>query len=93
MKCLSSRTHVAKKDYEDSAGVWIRNQLDSLRIDVKMTFSEWRAISKLKENGWKIKKGQKYDYYAMVDGGYFYVFKCLPDIHKICVKYELYDTD
>lgn len=91
--CLSYRTHIAKKDHEDSAGVWIREQLEDIRQSIKMEFSEWRAIAKLKANNWKIKKGQKYEYYSIVQDGDFYAFKCLAEIHRICIKYEIYQEE
>jgi len=90
---LSHTTHIARKDHCDCAGEWICNQLDDIRWSIEMTFSEWRSIAKLKANKWMIKKGQKYDRYNQIYDGDFGVFKCLPAIHSICLKYELYSDD
>lgn len=87
---ISHKTCKARIDHEDSAGVWIREQLSDIRINIKMTFSEWRAILKLKNQKWKILKGQHYERFICKQDGEIYTFKCLKEINQICLKYELY---
>lgn len=79
----------AKKDHTDNAGAFIWEELREIRR-IKMTFSEWRAIARLKANGWKILKGQAYHLQVNKMDGEIYSFKSLPEISAICFKYHLY---
>lgn len=78
----------ARKDHECMACLFLR---DGIR-DGDFTFSEYRSIVRARQDGWKIKKGQSYiEQFNRGDG--VYVFKARPDIHKICLKYDLYPEE
>lgn len=80
---------VAKKDYSCDACVWL------FESDYRygLTISEYRSIVKAQRNGYKIKSGDKYIYQVGIYDGNFYIFRAIPDIHKICLKYDMYDCD
>lgn len=98
---ISSKIHTANKDYNDSSGEYIKEMVDDARHWKKsfkewykgITFSELRAIAKLKANSYKILKGQKYERQFNVDGGDKWENKSLPEIISICYKYDLYPQD
>lgn len=54
---------------------------------------ERKQIQRVRENNWCILPGQPFlRFIAKVegdDGGYFQ-YKCIPEIHAICVKYKIY---
>lgn len=79
----------ARKDHHCMASELI-NDGSNLR-GYRFTFSEWRAIIKARDNGWKIKKGETYINQKNVEDGYLYSFKAIPAIHDICIKYDYYD--
>ncbi|WP_188051726.1 hypothetical protein [Flavobacterium sp. GP15] len=58
--------------------------------NVKLTFSEKRALVLAKENNYKIIKGNGYLKQFNKQDGETYVFRSIPEIHKICCKYDLY---
>jgi hypothetical protein len=84
---LRESTPVAKNDYICSACEWVIN------CDVfdDCTFSEKKAIVLAKRNNWKIKKGEVYMYQVNIWCGDFNVFKGIPAMHNICLKYDLYE--
>lgn len=47
VEIISSVERTARKDHEDSAGVWIRNCLSDIRNCGELTFGELRSIAKL----------------------------------------------
>jgi hypothetical protein len=59
-------------------------------LNVKLTFTEWRAIAKAKEAGYKIFPGEKYINQFNKMDGHTFSFKAIPAIHDICCKYDLY---
>lgn len=83
-----------KKDHYCNACDWLRNG-DGLGMirngEIKTTISERRAIVKAKNNNWKVKKGERAIYFVGVYNGDFYYCHCIPEIHNICVKYDLYE--
>lgn len=91
VETLSVTVRKARKDHEDSAGIWIHSSLDDMRTWEELTFSEWRAIARLKANSWMIKKGQTYEDCICKQDGELYSFKCLPEINKICQRLSMYD--
>jgi hypothetical protein len=98
VELIRSVTRTARKDHEDSAGVWIDNALSDIRSfgigDGKydLTFSEWREIAKLKAKGWKILKGEVYQDSVTKQDGEIFSFKCNPKINAICNKLDMYDN-
>jgi hypothetical protein len=78
---------IARKDHDCMACEWLVN---SDIIDY-LTFSEKRAVVRAKRNGWKIKKGQQYIRQFNKGCGEVWVFKAIPEIHDICLEYDLYE--
>lgn len=83
---IYDQTSVARKDYDCDACLFAR---DSHPFDY-MTFAERRVVVKARANGWKIKKGQKYVRQFNTDGSYTWTFRAIPEMHDICIKYEMY---
>jgi len=54
-------------------------------------WTEKRAIIKARRNNWKIQPGQRYIRQAVVWEGRLGTFKAIPEMHDICVKYDLYE--
>lgn len=78
---------VARKEHECSACAWLLNEGFPERIPI----SEYRHIVRAKRNGYKIIKGQKYIQQINIQDGEFYIYKAIPEIHEICLKYGYYD--
>lgn len=60
------------------------------RLAELCTFTEKRQIVKAKQNRWKILKGNKYIRQSVKYEGRIYTFKAIPDMHKLCLKYDWY---
>jgi len=90
VETISSVERTARKDHEDSAGVWLRECLSDIRTCGELTFGELRTIAKLKANGWKILKGEKYIDSVTKQDGELYQFKYKPEVNAICQKLNLY---
>lgn len=78
---------VAKKDYPCDGCWFIRESGFEASF---FTFEERRHIVKARKEGWKIKAGQKYLYQYNYCYGQVYPFRSRIEIHKICLKYNLY---
>lgn len=89
VRVIKQSYHTARKDYHCDACEWIHNN-DGFR-QMKLTFSEWRSVVRAKKNNWKIKKGEKYLYQFNRYSSDVYSLKMIPEIHKICYKYKLYE--
>jgi len=87
MEIISSRKPIAKRDCYCMACEWITNEDIT---EIKLTFSEYRDIIKAKNNGYKIKQGQRYIYQLNAKDGEIWTFRAIPEIHEICIKYEIY---
>lgn len=85
---LSDTQPIAKKDYHCDACAWLLNG----GFPEGMKISEWRSIVKAKRNGWKVKVGQKYLRQTGIYDGDFYCTKSIPEIHEICLKYDVYEN-
>ena len=85
---LKEEYHTARKEYSCNACNFI--EIQDIRNYLKLTISEWRAIITARNNGWKIKKGERYLYQVAVCDGDFCVLRSIPDIHDICIKHDLY---
>ncbi len=70
---------------------WISNCMG--RNGNPFNFTEWRAIVKAWHNKWMIKKGEPYVYQVLKNSDGFYVFKAIPEIHAICIKYDIYPCE
>lgn len=56
----------------------------------RMTFSELRKIVEARKTDFTIHKGEKYLCQVLVDGSDKWTFRAIPEMHKICLKYDLY---
>ena len=77
----------ARKNYICGASEWITN------CDVwdECTFTEKKSIVLAKKDNWRIKKGDIYLEQINIWCGDFNVFKAIPAMHEICLKYDLYE--
>ena len=89
MILLKQKIHKARKQYDCMACDWLFN-MGIRESGIKFTFSEYRSIIKAKQNNHKIQVGENYLYQFNVDGGDNWSFRAIPEIHKICLKYDLY---
>lgn len=86
--------HIAKKSYRCDACVWlVESGLTDFLVHCEPTYAELRSVVKARRNKWCITPGQTYIKQVSVSGGELYVFRAIPEIDKICHKYELYDYD
>jgi hypothetical protein len=85
MAVVETRYQKAKKDYVCNACEWLF-ELES----IDFTVAEYEAMAKAKHNKHMIKKGQKYLRQVITCGGDMMIFKAIPEIHSICLKYNLY---
>ena len=87
IQVLSEQTPIAKKQHTCNACEFINESWG----DAYFTISELRLIVSARRNGYKIVKGQRYIKQNNVCDGEFYTFKAIPEMHDICLKYDLYD--
>jgi hypothetical protein len=92
---LHNKVVTARKPHNEMASEWFRDDIKGLLMGIGLTFSEWRAIAKLKANKWKILPGQKCVSWVGIDcDGDIYRAYYLPEIDAIVNKYELnYEGD
>ena len=85
---LSESMPTARKSHICSACEWVvAHGVDGMGF----SFAEKREIVKAKRNKWNIVKGQKYIRQSNIQDGELYCFKAIPEIHEICLKYDLYE--
>ena len=78
----------ARKDHECMAYQWINNLCD---VENHLTPEEQEVYNKARDNNGMIKKGQQYIKQCLNDGGRLFTFKAIPDLHTICLKYDMYE--
>lgn len=86
---ISEKTVTARKDHDCMACDWVLaegiNGFGFSRPDL-------RILAKARANKWKIKRGDEYLRQALIDvGGLIYTFKAIPEVHQICLDYDLYN--
>ena len=88
-RLIHQTTPVARKTHYCNACEFVFNG----DINRGFTFSEYRAIIKARNNGYRILKGEKYIRQFIGDSisGEVWSFKAIPDIHAICLKYDFYE--
>lgn len=87
-KVIAEQTRIAHKAYEDMASVWLTNS------DVQaseLTFAERRAVVRARRDGWNIKPGQRYLDQSFKQDGEVMRIRYRPDIHRICIRLDLYE--
>lgn len=88
-RMIHNKEVIARKDHDEMSSEWFSNDMSSLS-EFGLTFSEYRAIAKLKANNWKIKKGQKCKVFVGIDcDGDIYRAYYLQEIDDIVRKYDL----
>jgi len=80
---------IARKIYNCDACDWIVNG-DLYETFHCCTWEEKKDIIRARRNKWRIHPGQKYLRQAMKWEGEMTTFKAIPEMHDICVKYDLY---
>jgi hypothetical protein len=81
---------VARKKYTCNACEWIENHVDYLFYG-DFTYTELREIVKARRNNWCIVPGQQYIRAVQEYEGKLEVWRAIPAIHEICLKYDIYD--
>ena len=89
MRLLSESKPVARKRHNCMACDILSEYLSDIWQD--LTFTEKRAIARARKQGRVIVIGQKYVRQFMVDGTDSWTFKAIPEIHEICLRFELYE--
>lgn len=79
----------ARKNYNCDA---CNNLFESDICDLGLTFTEYRSVVKAKQNNSRILKGETYlRQFNRDDSNNTWVFRAIPEIHEICIKYKLYE--
>lgn len=91
VELIHETTQKARKSYFNDAS----HNIDSLRDfnGMGLSFGEWRTLVELKNNRWRISKGEVYIRQYCKQGYDVYVFRTTPKVHAIMVKYDLYNND
>lgn len=90
---IHNKEVTARKNHPEMMSEWFRNDLQELN-GIGLSFSEWRAIAKLKANGWDIEKGQRCHVFVGIDcDGQIYRGYYLKEINDIVYKHELHSDD
>ena len=86
---IHNKEVTARKDHPEMMSEWFKHDMQVLN-GIGLSLSEWRAIARLKANGWKIKKGQKCRCFVGIDcDGEIYRGYYLDEILDIVRKHEL----
>lgn len=83
---LAETRPVARKSYDCMAWPWIVEGIES----DDLTDDERLALENARKKGFKILPGEKYIKQSLKDGADPYTFRAIPELHAICLKYELY---
>jgi len=86
VQVLSESNPIARKDHVCNACEFINEHWGSHNF----TIGELRVIVLARRNGYKIKIGDSYIKQNNICHGDIYTFKAIPEIHEICLKYNLY---
>jgi hypothetical protein len=84
---LSDSTPIARKEHNCDASLFIT---EGGRPDYFDCIDDYRAYIRAKQNRFKIQIGEKYIRQSNVTDGDFYCFKAIAEMHRICIKYDLY---
>ena len=97
MTTIISHKHIkfAMKDYHCDACDYIRQHgsFNELCQQNSLSFAEKRSLIRAKQNKYKVIKGDSYIRQFLNQDGETYEFKAIPEIHSICVKYDIYNGD
>lgn len=87
---IREHLRLARKEYECMASDWIIEC--GLKNLPPLTFAEWRQIIRARDDNWRIPKGSNY-LVQVIKGDDIFTFRARPEMHAICVKYELYPDE
>lgn len=90
-RTLSTLRPVARKRYTCNACEWIEYDLNEHIFYHQFTYAELREIVKARRNNWCIVPGQHYVKVVRVYEGRLEVWRAIPAIHNICLRYDMYD--
>lgn len=80
-----------RKDHYCNSSIWISENLSLIKSgEIQLPISQRRKIIQMKNNNWKILKGNRCRYYVQIDGGEFYSGYYDDEMHKICIENDLY---
>lgn len=84
-----------RKIHVCNACTWLRESaLSEIRSgNIKLEFSELRSVVKAKQTNWLIPVGSPCLYSVGIYNGDFFACYSIPEIHDICIKYEIYQED
>ncbi len=88
VEVLTEKNPTAKKNHKCMACEWLNNSGYTTEQD--LTKDEWISYKKAEANGFKILAGESYLLQNNKFDGNIYEFKAIPEIHDICIKYDLY---
>lgn len=83
---IRESTPVARKPYHCDACDFINEALGAVTFEI----SDLRKIVKARRSDWQIQPGQQYIRQFNTDGGITWTFRAIPEMHEICLKYNLY---
>lgn len=86
IRVLSESTPVARKEHGCDACDFIIEALGA----VEFSISDMRKIVVARRNRWKIQPGQRYIRQFNTDGMDAWTFKAIPEMHELCIEYDLY---
>lgn len=87
IQSINQSNPIARKDYYCDCCQLIRDSLPY----IKFAFADLRKIVRARQDGWMIKKGNKYEYQFNTDGGDAWTFRGRLDMYELCNKYDLFD--
>lgn len=88
---ISKSFPIAKTSHECMACPWLFNNLIDYWCD--LTFSEKRALVVARRQKEMILPGQMYVRQEVNKDGDKYTFTAIPEIHRICIRLDLYHND
>ena len=83
---ISETTRKARKQYNCMAWDWLCNVIR----DGILTEFELGRIAAHRAHGFKIDVNDEYYCATMKGDNGIYTFRAIPDLHKICIKHDLY---
>lgn len=86
------RIKSARKEHSCDACEYMLNfgTFNEFCQNTTLTFAEKRSLVRAKQNKYKIHKGDSYIRQFNSQEGQIYEFKAIPEIHAICIKYDVY---
>jgi hypothetical protein len=90
MTLLKDTIRCARKHHACGAWYWFDR---SCYGPQDITPDDWLIVEAARADRGRILPGQEYIYQVSVDGDGFREFRARKDMHRICMKYDLYPED